>query len=106
MIIFILLIIAFFNLDNFPRLFPHLKSETLVVLMIDDQSYDNYYNARDHHDHFHTWSVRLSRSCLSTGTIKETSAPVQWESYNHDDHDKDDHDDDGGGDHDDNDDHD
>ena len=41
--------------------------------------------------------MRLSRSCLSTGTIKATSAPVQWESYNHDDdddHDKDDDDDD------------
>ena len=50
--------------------------------------------------------MRLSRSCLSTGTIKATSAPVQWESYNHDGHDKDDHDDDGGGDHDDDDDHD
>ena len=44
--------------------------------------------------------MRLSRSCLSTGTIKATSAPVQWESYNHDD-DHDDDDDDGGGDHDD-----
>ena len=33
-----------------------------------------------------TWSVRLSRSCLSTGTIKATSAPVQWESCNDDHH--------------------
>ena len=30
--------------------------------------------------------MRLSRSCLSTGTIKATSAPVQWESCNDDHH--------------------
>ena len=63
--------------------------------MIDDYQHDLH----DHHDYFHTWSVRLSRSCLSTGTIKATSAPVQWESYNHDDqdhhHDDDDADHDG-----------
>ena len=33
-----------------------------------------------------TCRVRLSRSCLSTGTIKATSAPVQWESCNDDRH--------------------
>ena len=33
-----------------------------------------------------TWSVRLSLSCRSTGTIKATSAPVQWESCNDDHH--------------------